>query len=127
MGAVKNIILGLLVINTIGSTLLVPFIYLDFNLRREYIAEVLCINREEPVTVCNGKCYLTSLLGKATGQQEKERSTPPNQSNYSFYLEVNQPYTFKKHYFLQDQSNAAYNAGRGILLIEDIFHPPRQV
>ena len=127
MSALRNIILGLLVFSTIGSTLMVPFIYLDFNLRRDYIAEVLCINRDEPIAVCNGQCYLASQLSKTQGQQEKEKSAVPTQTGYSFYFEVSQSYTFKTHYFLLDQPSATYNANRGILLITDIFHPPQQV
>ena len=127
MGIIRNIIVGLLVLNTIGSTLMVPFIYLDFNLRRDYIADVLCINRDEPMTVCNGQCYLSDQLKKANNQHEKQKSTTPNQSGYTFYFEPGKSYTFNTHYFVRDQSYTMYQTKSGISLIDDIFHPPQQV
>lgn len=33
-----------------------------FNLNREYIAKVLCINKEEPITMCYGQCFLKRNL-----------------------------------------------------------------
>lgn len=33
-----------------------------FTLNRDYIAEVLCVNKEKPITVCNGQCFLERNL-----------------------------------------------------------------
>lgn len=33
-----------------------------FQLNRDYIAEVLCINKEEPVPTCKGQCFLKKKL-----------------------------------------------------------------
>lgn len=33
-----------------------------FQLNREYIAEFLCINKEEPITMCYGQCFLKKNL-----------------------------------------------------------------
>ena len=123
----KHIIFALLMVNIIGSTLMVPFIYLDFNLRRDYIANVLCINKDEPVTVCNGQCYLNNQLKKAKNSQDQEKSTVPNQIGYSFYFEPDKSYSFGTHYFFYQPSYPAYEAKAGISLTSDIFHPPQQV
>ncbi len=32
-----------------------------FELRRDYIAEHLCVNRDQPELKCNGKCYLRAV------------------------------------------------------------------
>ena len=50
-------------------------ILIDFKINQDFIAEVLCINKEEPMTVCNGKCYLSSQLKKGIEQEEKQ--APP--------------------------------------------------
>ncbi|MEM9990737.1 MAG: hypothetical protein AAF738_03180, partial [Bacteroidota bacterium] len=39
-----------------------------YHLNVEYIAEFLCINKDKPELVCNGKCYLVAELEK---QQEE--------------------------------------------------------
>ena len=46
------------------KTLLVPVVYLDFELRKEHIFKNLCENRFTPQLHCDGKCYLAKQLHK---------------------------------------------------------------
>lgn len=50
-----------------------------FTLRRDYIAERLCVNRDRPEENCHGRCYLT-----AKAKQERERQ----QERQTLLLEV---------------------------------------
>lgn len=59
----RYIALFLLVLVSI-KTLLVPFVYLDFELRKDYILQQLCENRFKPELHCDGKCYLSKQLHK---------------------------------------------------------------
>ena len=59
----RYIALFLLVLVSI-KTLLVPFVYLDFELRKDYIVQQLCENRFKPELRCDGKCYLAKQLHK---------------------------------------------------------------
>lgn len=43
-----------------------------FDLNREYIAEVLCINKEKPVTICHGQCFLDKNLGLADESTDED-------------------------------------------------------
>ncbi|MFN4146926.1 MAG: hypothetical protein ACK4GN_13965 [Runella sp.] len=59
------------------KTLLVPVVYLDFELRKEYIVQNLCQNRFRPELHCDGRCYLAKTFDKiaeekATQQAEKQ-------------------------------------------------------
>ena len=38
---------------------------LEYNLNKEYIASVLCENRNKPELACNGKCYLNKKLAQS--------------------------------------------------------------
>lgn len=38
------------------------WIYLGFELNRDYIARQLCINRFETIPVCKGSCYLEEKI-----------------------------------------------------------------
>jgi hypothetical protein len=51
--------------------LVVPVIFLHFELRQDYIARYLCENRHRPELHCDGQCYLAKRL-QAT--QEREQS-----------------------------------------------------
>ncbi|MEO1052079.1 MAG: hypothetical protein AAFX87_15715 [Bacteroidota bacterium] len=79
-----------LVIHVILSTLSIHLVYLDFEVRQDYIANVLCINKEEPITICDGKCYLNMKLEEASEKQDQENATNVRQLEISFF---NQPIT----------------------------------
>jgi len=51
--------------------LVVPFVYLDFELRKEYIIHNLCENRLKPQLHCDGKCYLAKQLQKVGDTTKK--------------------------------------------------------
>jgi hypothetical protein len=48
-----------------------PVIYLDFELRRDYIVKNLCVNKSRPELKCDGKCYLAKRI--AAAQEKEER------------------------------------------------------
>lgn len=43
-----------------------------YNANREYIARVLCENRDRPQLHCDGKCYLAKKLKAQQDKQDKE-------------------------------------------------------
>jgi hypothetical protein len=49
----------------------IPLLYLDFEIRRDYIVANLCENRNRPMLNCNGKCYLAKKIAEAKKQEEK--------------------------------------------------------
>jgi hypothetical protein len=56
--------------------LLAPGLYkvaivLDFKINQELITELFCINKEEPLVMCSGKCYLSKQLEDSQDQDEE--------------------------------------------------------
>jgi hypothetical protein len=47
-----------------------------FQANRKYIAEVLCINKKNPMTLCNGQCFLDRNL--ALADEETPQQVPVN-------------------------------------------------
>tara|TARA_B100000678_G_scaffold92423_1_gene77164 strand:- start:41816 stop:42130 length:315 start_codon:yes stop_codon:yes gene_type:complete len=41
----------------------------------DYIAKVLCINKDQPELHCNGKCYLMKQLAKGVAQKSNPQKT----------------------------------------------------
>lgn len=41
-----------------------------YELNRDYIAAVLCVNKDNPITMCYGKCFLKRNLDLADGEQK---------------------------------------------------------
>ena len=42
----------------------------------EYISKVLCINKNEPIPTCNGKCYLSQQLKETKNTDKKDSRIP---------------------------------------------------
>lgn len=47
-----------------------PLVYLDYELRKEYISAYLCVNRDNPAMACHGKCHLVKELKEVQAQEE---------------------------------------------------------
>jgi hypothetical protein len=54
------------------KTLMIPMIYIDFEIRRDYISRNLCENRNKPSLNCDGKCYLAKKIAAANEQEERQ-------------------------------------------------------
>ncbi|RKQ43249.1 hypothetical protein BXY85_3868 [Roseivirga pacifica] len=122
----KRLIIALIILSNLVSALMMPLILLDFEVRRDYIAEVLCINRDEPITVCGGTCYLDKKLGMAEEQKEKAQLDLPK--GFNFYLNADLKVELEEttRYLLISQEELVLNDRTPKNLLSfDIFHPPR--
>ena len=70
-----NIAIGILIVFCFAEIRpLLP--YLDYFVNYEYISEVLCINKEKPMSTCNGKCYLSQQLKEAQQTEKQDKKIP---------------------------------------------------
>jgi hypothetical protein len=51
------------------------YYFIDFQLRKDYIAKVLCINKDRPELHCDGTCYLAK---KVKALEERENQSQRN-------------------------------------------------
>ena len=70
------------------KTLLVPVIYLDFELRKDFIIKNLCENRFKPQLKCNGTCYLAKKLNKIAEDNATKETQKKSQSMKKIMEEV---------------------------------------
>lgn len=71
----KSVILFFLVVYSL--TILRPvYPYIEYGLNKDYIAKVLCINKDKPTIECDGKCHLTKQLINANDSNESEDNLP---------------------------------------------------
>ena len=52
-------------------------IFIDFKVHQDFIAKMFCINKDEPITICQGKCYLFAKLN----QENERQQAPPYQED----------------------------------------------
>ena len=110
--------------------LLAPFTALvNYYFNSEFIKEVLCFKREEPMTLCNGSCYLRAQL-RDYYERQKSGAIPESENQnitweVSFYAIPNNVLNLKKISKVE---------GIAIYIIKDypppyqrVFHPPKWV
>jgi hypothetical protein len=97
----------------------------DYLLNRDYIAKILCINRDKPEMKCNGKCHLAKQLKKqdaAEGQSEKSGKTVRTLDEVNVTCE-NVSTSFSVTFSIEKLGFQPYTGQPGSLPIE-IDHPP---
>ena len=103
-------------------------ILIDFKINQDFIAEVLCINKEKPMSTCNGKCYLYEQLKKAEEQEEKQAPASKKERFEVLYCYLKKSFNFQSfaNNNYQSKLNPAYeNEFYHSSFIPDIFHPPK--
>ena len=126
MSVLKPFLISILILSNLGTALLVPVIYLDFEMRQDYIAKVLCVERDKPMTVCGGSCYLADQLNKAQKNQEESGKTLPK--DFTFFLDVYKQFSINSKPPTAIQDLKFHSLSDSIvesLFSFDIFHPPR--
>jgi len=70
-----KIAIGILIIFCFSEIkTLMPF--LDYLVNYEFISEVLCINKDKPMSTCKGKCYLSQQLKEAQEIEKQNKKIP---------------------------------------------------
>lgn len=115
---------GLLVFIMFMKSLMIPFVYIDFKLNQDYIAKVLCINRDKPELHCNGRCILMQKMKKAQDtEQSQENQTNKKQTFETFCESL---FDFNALKFLAEKEEfIAYQMLFLSHYLSDIFHPPK--
>ena len=68
----RSILSTLMILIFLSPLLMKVSILVDFKIHQDFIAKVLCINKDKPMSNCNGKCILAQKLKKAEEPQKKE-------------------------------------------------------
>ena len=99
----------------------------EYVINYEYIATVLCVNKDKPEAHCNGKCHLMQELAKVS---EKEQPLTPTKKHFSIETEVlffQELDTYSFTGFFQDcrlHTTSNYINFYQLLNSSGIFHPP---
>ena len=102
-------------------------IFIEFKINQDFIAEVLCINKDKPMLNCNGKCFLAQKLKKAEEQEKKQ--TPANKKErlelVYYQNKSSVDCTIYSDLFVSKLNTAHVNKFYEFRFIADIFHPPK--
>ncbi|GAB3505975.1 hypothetical protein [Emticicia fontis] len=123
----KQIGLIFLSLALVVKSFVVPFICLDYELRKDFIIKNYCVNKNKPELHCDGKCFLAKKIHAQTEKEEQnalqnfiykllEINTFESQSNFDFTNVVE----------IKDFSvnNFSFAEKTTIDFSSSIFHPP---
>jgi len=105
----------------------IPLVYLDYELRKEYIIANLCVNRDNPIAVCEGKCYLAEKIVDAKNQDERRAEQTFMANLLLQAMDTGKPFIFKSPEHFEGRLMATFDYISPFLsrtIPADIFHPP---
>lgn len=94
---------------------------------KEYIARMLCVNRDKPALKCNGQCYLKKKMKQAAGA-ENTRSNPGGcfeKQEAPFFI-LNEETRMGHSAMPAASFRFPYHCHYRFIPGSDIFHPPSQ-
>ncbi len=97
-------------------------IYTDYLVNKDFVASVLCVNKDIPKNHCEGKCHLKKQLDQDSQQQEGGTQKSKGGSEVLFLspqsvdLAVIQPLV-TPHYFNHQLISSN-------VILDAVFHPP---
>lgn len=107
-----------LLLQTFGKGLVLA----EFMLNRDYIANVLCVNKAKPQLACHGQCHLMKEMEKET---KKEQGGNALKDKYEVVLaEITTSFRLTPHIAVKELLTA-YNGGLHRDPLHAVFHPPR--
>ena len=126
MSLFRPYIISILIFANLGSALTVPLVYLDFEVRKEYIQKVLCIKKDKPIAICGGSCYLAKRLTQAENTADKNEPITPQA--FTFFSSAIKDISLQtKKLLIRSVTHLSFNdLFPRSLRIFDIFHPPRK-
>ena len=101
-----------------------PFV--EYEINKKFIAEILCENKAKPEMKCNGKCHLKKQLKVANDEPDEQSSPIPTYSRVEDLTTV----LFERalqclNPILIDKTKAIYIENYQSIYLNSIFHPPK--
>ncbi|TLX75795.1 hypothetical protein E9993_09585 [Labilibacter sediminis] len=102
------------------------WILVDFRIHQEYIAKVLCINKNKPQSSCKGQCHLKKQLQQA--EEKEKKQTPALLKNKAelVFIVFHIPFFSSPDSHMDKNIVFTYNESLySTLFIKTLFKPPQ--
>ncbi len=121
----KRILIYLLVICTISNCYMQLVVYSGYQMNKEYITSVFCINKAHPELHCDGQCFLAKKLkdldGKNKQAQENLKRVVEAEPQFKIVV-LNHTIPF---FVIKAESGYLEKPAKDLSI--SIFHPPKTV
>lgn len=97
----------------------------EYLVKKDYIAEFLCINKDKPMLNCDGQCFLSEMI-KAEQEEKKQNLPAIDLREYPIgFVEILDFYFLNIH--LGPEPVFSYNGSDPQQFLSFIFHPPKSL
>ncbi|UBM60434.1 hypothetical protein LAG90_07225 [Marinilongibacter aquaticus] len=113
------------------KAMIVPTLFINYQLRKDFIIKNYCVNKEFPELHCDGKCYLAKQIKAA--QQEDERQAETQFFNKLLGFEClsgTVHFAFEERgHLLEERAQKVFYRNPFFLqnYSSSVFHPPQSV
>ncbi|MGO2358590.1 hypothetical protein [Mesonia sp.] len=100
---------------------------MDYVANYDYIANVLCINKDKPKLKCNGKCYLMQQLAKNAAEDDSSKENLPVKVDFQllYFQEISSPLTILSSSFIAEKQPVFFAfQGYKTRYLDSLFRPP---
>ena len=123
----RQIALTFLSLAMVVKSFVVPFICLDYEIRKDFIIKNYCVNKNRPELHCDGKCFLAKKIQTQTEKEEQsalqnfiykllEINTFESRNQFDFDNVVEIKDCSVKNYLLAEKNTLEFSSS--------VFHPP---
>ncbi|WP_291035753.1 hypothetical protein [Dyadobacter sp. 50-39] len=106
----------------------IPLLYLDFEIRREYIVANLCENKNRPQMHCDGKCYLAKRIASLDEQEKRQAEKTYISRLIDQVMDQRADFSFTRQAIVvQLPPRVVFSLTSCFtprIPVDDIFHPP---
>ena len=100
------------------------FVYVGFEVNKQFIVAELCVNKDKPEMHCNGKCYLMKKLKQAQDKEQKQERQAQKPQVQDALIET--PMVFRRYAFSELELHIPVSTGMPKSIRNSIFHPPQE-
>lgn len=99
-----------------------------YQANKDYVADVLCINKDKPELHCNGKCYLKKQLKKVDDNTTNDKEAPAKKTKNQLpeYIASSNQLAIFTTTVETVQHKTFYNNTYYHHHLSSVFHPPQE-
>jgi hypothetical protein len=94
-----------------------------FELNREVIAEIHCINKEKPIRMCKGQCFLDKKLALADDTNQNQAPSGKEKIEFPTFI-LDDAFALNDFTHLRADNNTHYSDTISSQHLATPFHPP---
>ena len=100
--------------------------YLEYSLNKDYIKTVLCIDKDEPMSMCEGSCYLDKRIQEESDKSQESDAMQLSTEKYPIDFMPFFSYELSSILTKNETTTSEYLNNYDFLFIKNVLQPPRQ-